>query len=280
MKECPICKSQKRLNPNHIKKCFGKDIDYKFKYIIHNRPQINFKDVHNLYVNKKWSIPMMCEKYDLDIKSICYLLNYFKIHIRSIKETRHLNEYKERIEKTNMEKFGAINPLSKGTVPYYNRNQTVLDKYGCENVFQRLELFISDWSNLGKHSKISSLNKILYSVLDELHINYKPEHSISYTDESGKKRWKSYDAKVGNLLIEVNGDYWHANPVKYKDDDIFQFPKSRLTAKDIWNLDIYKKKIAEQYGYELMTVWESEIKENINDVKQRIKNKVHQKSKI
>lgn len=277
MKECPICKSKKRLNPKHIKKCFGGDADYKFKYIIHNIPSITYDEMNKLYVDEKWSITMLCEKYELDIKSICYLLNYFKIHIRSIKETRHLKEYKERIEKTNMKRFGAINPLSKGTTVFHKRNQTVLDKYGCENVFQRLDLFINEWSNLGKHSKISSLNKSLYEILDDLNLSYIPEFSISYIAEDGKKRWKSYDAKVGDVLIEIHGNYWHANPEIYGEDTVFQFPKNIITAKEIWDLDKYKKLIANNHGYSLLTIWESEIK-NKDNVKQRIKNSFNKES--
>jgi hypothetical protein len=277
MKECPICKSKKRLNPNHIKKCFGEDIDYKFKYISHNIPEINYEVIYNLYVNEKWSIPMLCKKYNLDIKSICYLLNYFKIHIRSIKETRKLTEYKERIEKTNIERFGAINPLSKGTAIFHKRNQTVLDKYGCENVFQRLDLFINEWSNSGKRSKISSLNKSLYKILEDLEISYIPEFSISYVSDDGKKRWKSYDAKINNVLIEIHGNYWHANPEIYCKSTIFQFPKSIITAKEIWELDKYKELIANTHGYSLLTIWESEIK-NIENVKKRIKDIINNKN--
>lgn len=281
MKQCPKCKKTiKQLNPRHIKNCFGDDTTYKYHYIIHNFPELTRENLTKLYVNEKWSTNMLKDHFFIDLKSVCYMLNYHGIKIRTIKETRQLDEYKKRITSTNIERYGAINPLSKGTVPYTNRNQTVIDRYDCENVFQRLELFINDWSNHGKRSKISSLNRKLYSILDELHIEYKPEYSISYVGESGNKRWKSYDAKVGNLLIEANGDYWHANPIKYKEDDKFQFPKSRLTAKDIWNLDIYKNEIAEQHGYEVMTVWESEINENVNEVKQRIKDKVNQKSAI
>jgi len=278
MKECPVCKRKiKHLNARHIKNCFGEDSNYKYRYIIHNFPSASREVFFRLYEVEKWSTNMLRDHFSMDLKSVCYLLNYYGIQIRTIKDTRNLKEYKERIESTNIERYGAINPLSTGTLPFRKRNQTVKDKYGCENVFQRLDLFVENWSNFGKNGKISSLNKLLFKILDELGTDFKPEHSISYYDESGKKRWKSYDALVGNLLIEVNGDYWHANPLNYKEDDVFYFPKSIVKAKEIWELDIYKKKIAELHGYKFMTVWESELKESINDVKQRIKDKVNQK---
>jgi len=219
-------------------------------------------------------MPMLCKEFDLDLKSICAVLNFYNIRIRSIKETRQLSEYKERIEKTNIERFGAINPLSKNTEIYHKRNKTVIDKYGCENVFQCLDLFIDNWSNNGKRSSVSSLNKKLYEILKDLDLEFTPEYKINYYDEDGKKRYKFFDAKVGNILIEANGDYWHANPEKYKPEDVFNFPKSVITSKDIWELDKYKEHIANVNGFNVLTIWEKEFK-NIDYVKERIKNSIN-----
>ena len=38
-----------------------------------------------------------------------------------------------------------------------------------------------------------------------------------------------------NLLIEYNGDYWHANPTKYK-ADYFNHKKNK-TAQEIWDYE-------------------------------------------
>lgn len=43
---------------------------------------------------------------------------------------------KEKAQKTNIIKYGAENPLSKGTLPYSKRNETVKETYGVDNVFQ------------------------------------------------------------------------------------------------------------------------------------------------
>jgi hypothetical protein len=278
-KQCPVCgKYIYQINPKHIKNCFGDDKDWKYQYIIHNFSDLTRDKIKELYVEKKWSMNMIRDSYELDLKSINYLIGYYGFNTRTISESHMLKEYKDRIESTNLKKYGAINPLSKGTLPFIKRNKTVKDKYGCENVFQVLDIFVKDWNNFGKNSMISSLNSQMYEILDELEISYIPEHRLKYIDEENKIRFKSYDIKIGNILIEVNGDYWHANPEKYKPTDTFQFPKLTLTAKQIWNLDIYKKEIAESQGYELIYIWESEFK-NIENVKQKIKDKINQKSK-
>lgn len=82
-----------------------------------------------------------------------------------------------------------------------------------------------------------------------------PEFTIGYLNENDmKKHWKFYDFRIvgHNILIEVNGDYWHANPQIYKPDDIVYRPFNKKReqlrwapkAKDIWKIDEFKKYIA------------------------------------
>jgi hypothetical protein len=275
MKECPVCKNKiKQLNSKHISKCFGDDKAYRVKFINHNFPLT--KDVNFLresYENQKDSIPILCKKVGgLDFKSMVYLLNFFSIKVRSIKETRVLKEYKERKDATCIKKYGAVNPLSRGTEPFHKRNKTVIDKYGVENVWQCIDDFIDSY---GSRSKISSLNNRISKILELSGIDYEPEFKIKYEFES-KVKWKFYDFRIGNYLLEINGDYWHANPSKFKESDVFKFPKKELRAKEIWDLDKYKKEIAEDCGFNVIYLWESDInKTNDEQILQIIKNKIN-----
>ena len=45
-------------------------------------------------------------------------------------------DIKEKARNTNLVKYGAENPLSKGTTAYIKRNKTVKEVYGVDNVFQ------------------------------------------------------------------------------------------------------------------------------------------------
>jgi len=275
MRICPTCKKElKSINPRHVKNCFGDDPNWKFTYISYNFPIVTNKSlIEKLYIEDKYSLPMLCKEVNgLDLKSMCYILNYYGIKIRTIKETRKLKEYKERIESTNITRFGAINALSKGTIPWNKRNKTVLDRYGVENVWQCIDDFISSY---GHKSKISKLNIRIDEILKLTELNYTPEFRINYKFEN-KSKWKFYDFKIGNFLLEVNGDYWHANPNKYKETDVFKFPKTELTAKDIWDIDKYKKEIAESNGYKVIYIWESEMnKMNNDEILQYIKNQIN-----
>jgi len=78
---------------------------------------------------------------------------------------------------------------------------------------------------------------------------------------------KSYDFRISKtkIIIEVNGDYWHANPNLYKSDDIINYPDGRKKASEIWGRDDKKRQNAEKYGYQILYIWESELNK-IDDV--------------
>lgn len=64
------------------------------------------------------------------------------------------------------------------------------------------------------------------------------------------------------LIIEYYGDYWHANPKKYKPDDVIK--QTGMTAKQIWERDQLKNLTAMKRGFTVEIVWESEW---INDTR-------------
>lgn len=279
--ECPICKRKIRMLPSHAKKCFGDDPDWKYKWLKYNYRKINKDYIEDLYIKKKFSIPMIGKDLGgLDNKNVHYLIKYFGFDVRSIKETRTLPEYRERIEKTNVERFGTINPLSKESPIYEKRNETVRQKYGVENVFQCIDKFVSEekLKKRGKYSTVSSLNKKIMNFLDDEGIEYNMEFRITDIDKSGKIVSRFYDFRIDDLIIEAQGRYYHADPRIYKETDVIRFPKSSFTAKELWEKDIFKKQIAIKKGFRFLAIWENEIKNDWNNVKKQIKNSINKKS--
>ena len=59
-----------------------------------------------------------------------------------------------------------------------------------------------------------------------------------------------------NIIIEYNGDYWHANPEIYENDKIID----GRTAEEIWSKDKLKKEIAEENGFKFYSIWENKYK--------------------
>jgi very-short-patch-repair endonuclease len=61
-----------------------------------------------------------------------------------------------------------------------------------------------------------------------------------------------------NLIIEVDGDYWHANPDRFSPDDIIG-PK-KTSARQIWANDLQREERIKSHGFRVMRIWASSLK--------------------
>jgi len=95
--------------------------------------------------------------------------------------------------------------------------------------------YIEDYKD-DMNVSISSLNRRIFRILNEHNIPYQKEFAI-YFEDGIHRRY--YDVKVGNVLIEANGNYWHANPEFFTDpDELLTLPGMKLHVKDIWEKDM------------------------------------------
>ena len=78
------------------------------------------------------------------------------------------------------------------------------------------------------------------------------------------------------IIIEYNGDFWHANPNIYNEN--FYHPILKMTSREIWEKQFYKINIAKNHGYDVIEIWEKDVNENKEIVLQKciieIKNKL------
>lgn len=63
------------------------------------------------------------------------------------------------------------------------------------------------------------------------------------------------------IIIEINGDYIHANPKFYKSDDVIITKFGSYAASEKWARDVHRKKVLEDLGYKVIVVWESDCVE-------------------
>ena len=72
---------------------------------------------------------------------------------------------------------------------------------------------------------------------------------------------KNYDAHIigTNVLVEINGDYWHANPLIYNTGEYISYPGGKVLVDSIWDRDKFKKDLAESFGYKVISIWENDI---------------------
>lgn len=184
------------------------------------------------------------------------------------------NNYRERQAYTNSkeylgEKYEIVNSKKGLTLKNF------VFKYG-ENAGELKYKEYIERTNLS-YSKISQdLFKELIKI--EPFVNNKTyfaenNHEYGIIDtKSGT--YKKYDFVCPNLKIsiEFHGDHYHGNPLFYSPSDKLKGKgQSKVTAKDIWERDNYKKELLKnERGYDLITIWENDYANNKEKVIKRI----------
>jgi len=202
---------------------------------------------------------------------------------------------KEKLKNINLEKYGVDNIFKSKEFRQWLHNY-MMKTYGKGSLSGSSVFWKSKWDNMTSEEKKQRCKKWVQGSIDwynnlneEERIIYNQKRSHGIVKASSSKLearlfqmfhemgidilsqfWinqTSYDFKIKKtkLLIEVQGDYWHANKNKYSENDILNFPNEKVTAKSIWEKDKRKKKNAEKYGYKIIYIWESEMNNMTDD---------------
>jgi len=67
------------------------------------------------------------------------------------------------------------------------------------------------------------------------------------------------------IILEINGDYIHANPKYYNADDIIVLIGNSYTAEMKWEKDRIRKEKLESLGYTVFVIWESDSLDIISE---------------
>ena len=112
-----------------------------------------------------------------------------------------------------------------------------------------------------KHKKRTWCEQAIQDMLDEMNIAYDIEKSLKF-----KNTWKHFDINLIDypVLIEVDGNYWHGNKETMREGK-----PNFMQLKNKQN-DMIKNWVSKNAGYKLIRVWELDIKENYDEVKDRI----------
>jgi len=93
-------------------------------------------------------------------------------------------------------------------------------------------------------------------LLKELEVKFTPQKIL-------KTKIFDYYVPSKRILIEVDGDYFHAHPDKYSKED-----RNKMQEGIVRN-DRYKDRLAQGMGYTLYRVWESDLKNDYEGQKKR-----------
>lgn len=153
--------------------------------------------------------------------------------------------------KSGEEKIDIINKRKKtcrDNNSYLKRAETIIKKYGGFVAYGNKTTGHSRWHDDVK--KLLLKNDIITESEQTVVSNYTSDE----VDHNNK------------VIIELNGDFWHCNPLNYNPNYFHPFIK--LTANEIWKRD--EKRIAEykNNGWDVFIIWESEdVNKKIDEYK-------------
>lgn len=148
---------------------------------------------------------------------------------------------------------------NKGKTPMLGKKQSDFQK---QKVRERFNKYYSEgnepWTKTHSHTpetiekifkkrKMNKLELFVSSILDKNNIKYKHQFFLSKDGVC-----KSYDFKIKdtNILLEIDGDYWHGGP---------SLDKHFFKLEEVKQNDLFKDQLAKDNGFRLIRIWESEI---------------------
>ena len=136
-RKCPFCEREFGKGNPHIYKCKKRPIDktkdeIKFEFYKFNFPEVSSKEVlFKEHIENNMSLPELREKYELDFKAIQWLMRYFGIKWRTIKEAfpgahqKSLNYYRKNFNVENCSQIESVKEKKK---------ETFIKHYGVDNI--------------------------------------------------------------------------------------------------------------------------------------------------
>jgi G:T-mismatch repair DNA endonuclease (very short patch repair protein) len=208
------------------------------------------------------------------------------ITTKSLKQSANTQSVRQRFKNTCKQKWGTDNTLSKGTIGYDKKTATVKQKYGVDNIFAAQETVDKIRNTLLKRYGVTSaihmpgrkdllgrksaIHKKIEEVLIKYGIAFISEHSLPSANfiYMGKKYTPRVDIFIEskNIVIEIFGNYWHANPLFYKSTDIIAKYAGPRTAEECWKFDTIRINAIKQAGLSVMVLWEYDIKNNFDQI--------------
>lgn len=249
-----LCENVESLRPSsHLKKmCYGCAMSENAKNGLEKRKKTcldryGFEFVLSDPNVRKNTEAVLKEKYGE---------NYKELFAEKVKATymrklgvSHNTKVPEVLEKMVKNRLETLEKLSPEKWKEWSDNRMkAYNKEGSGGLFGR-----NDFDGNSKIAKefISKLISVL-NLQENEYIREKPH-------------WKyNIDLFIKDLaIIEFYGDFWHANPEIYKEDDIIGISYNTITAKEKWEKDSYRiEELKRELNLPVIIIWEKSYKEN------------------
>jgi len=174
-------------------------------------------------------------------------------------------EIQEKVRDTIKEKYGD-NYTNISQVPEIKEHirNTNKEKYGVEHAMKNEEvkqkmMQTRKENNMFYSRTAEDFFNELCARLQLINATYLPKTKEFYLSLNSTTVYHYDFLEVTNKkIIEFNGNFWHANPKLYHKD--WFNTVMNMTAQEIWDRDEQKIQLAKNCGYDILTVWESDVK--------------------
>jgi len=183
----------------------------------------------------------------------------FKERMRQIASDRWLDEdYKKRVSE------GISKSIKENPEEIKRRSE-----------YMKIQMQDEDFRDLSFSSIPNRLSKLHLKIREELDLESK-----GFVSEQRVGRYLVDELnEETKTIIEINGDYVHANPQIYSEDDIIRMPGNSYTAAEKWESDSRKIDSLRASGYEVLIIWEStdlcQIKSVLNQIQEKRQNQLN-----
>lgn len=180
----------------------------------------------------------------------------------------HRNNINKIIKNTHWTKKENVNEiLKKRSEKRLSNDKKLNRKYKAWNKGKK-GIYTKETIEKIRNSTIKQMKegKIKKTKIEIIFENFLIENDIKYVYSFiYKKRQFDFYLKDYNLIIEINGDYWHANPKFwdiYGNDNNKKklYETQKMKIKD----DIIKEKMIEDSNYKFIKFWEDDIHNNFS----------------
>jgi hypothetical protein len=205
---------------------------------------------------------------------------------KRIAETRKKTNLKIKLEKEGIKKEkyneNLINFDSKKGEGAYNKLKEkmkgvfslpwFIQKYGdiegtkkyterCANI--KKTTYFKEYNKLNRNN-YSNISKELFDMIAKFIPADKKYYYAPFNHEYSCGTPFNFDFVIPDdkKAIEFNGDKFHANPKLYQDADYPNPYMKTLSSAQIWAYDTDKIKAANNNGYQVLVIWESDFKNN------------------
>lgn len=209
--------------------------EYWIKKGIIDDVEIN-KKIEEAKVKSNPYISLEKDKYDLMIEN-----RKKTYYAKSIEELKTINKKRGRTKLQLIDEYG-----------YYEANEMVKNR-GKNKKFYR------------RYSKVSMIffDKLQGLLENEILLYGRNEKWIRINENKGYFVDLFLERK--NKIIEFNGDFFHANPIKYKDTDIIKISENeQYKAVELWDNDKIKIDNLRKLNYDIHIIWENDVNNQID----------------